>query len=179
MSRRVAAAGASAQTRKVPLKLRFLPLLILLMPLIEIAGFVVVGSQIGVLATIGLVIASAVLGAVLLRVQGLGVVQRIRLAMLEKRTPGRELVHGAMIVLAALLLIVPGFVSDLFGLLLFVPAVREAVFRFLARHVTVITPAGPARSGRRGPSPRQIDLDEEEFRRTADPDGSPWRGRQP
>lgn len=156
-------------------RISFLPLLILALPLIEIAGFVIVGSQVGVLATIGLVLLSAIVGALLLRVQGLGTVQRIRLAMTENRTPGRELVHGVMIVLAAMLLIVPGFFTDIFGILLFIPPVRERVYRFLSRHVTVITPGRPG-AARPAAQPRgQIDLDATDFHRDGGSGDSPWR----
>jgi UPF0716 protein FxsA len=80
----------------------------LAMPFIEIAGFVIVGSEIGVLATLGLVILSAMLGFFLLRVQGFGLLQRIRMESAAGRVPDREMMHGAMIVVAAIMLIVPG-----------------------------------------------------------------------
>ena len=76
----------------------------LAMPFIEIAGFVIIGSKIGVFATLGLVILSAMLGFFLLRVQGIGLLQRIRTETAAGRVPDREVVHGAMLVLAAILL---------------------------------------------------------------------------
>jgi UPF0716 protein FxsA len=157
-------------------RLRFLPLIFLLLPLVEIAGFVVVGRQIGVLWTIALVIAAALAGAALLRHQGLGVMNRIRAEMEAGRDPGREMAHGAMIVLAAVLLLIPGFVTDIFGLLLFIPPVRELAWRFLRRRVDLRTEffsAGGVRNGRgRG---RTIDLGEEDYSSSpANPD-SPWK----
>lgn len=149
-------------------------LIFLLMPLAEIAGFVWVGSHIGVLATLGLVVASAVLGAALMRFQGFGVLRSLRLATEEGRTPGRELAHGVMILLAGILLIIPGFVSDIFGLLLFIPFVRERVWSALQGRIVVMTSTGARGFGGRK-SGRTIDLDADDFSR-APRDDSPWKG---
>ena len=143
------------------------------MPLVEIAAVVVVGSHIGVLATIGLTIATSIVGAVLLRVQGLGAMTRIRTAMERGETPGRDLVHGLMIVAAGLLLIVPGFVTDAIGLLLFLPPVRDLAWRLVRNRVTIVGAApsagayGPFR--RRGDG-RTIDLDADDYERQDGPD---------
>lgn len=114
-------------------------LVMLAMPFIEIAGFVIVGSQIGVLATLGLVVLSAVLGFFLLRVQGIGLLQRIRTEAAAGRAPDREVVYGAMLVLAAIMLIVPGFVTSAAGLLLFIPFVRDLVWEKLLRSRMVVS----------------------------------------
>ncbi|ODT06722.1 MAG: membrane protein FxsA [Mesorhizobium sp. SCN 65-20] len=155
-----------------------LPLLILALPLLEIAGFVVVGSEIGVLPTIGLVLLSAVAGSVLLRVQGFGVMARIRTELEAGRDPSKQLANAAMIVLAGVLLLIPGFISDIVGILLFLPPVREIAWRFLSKRVHFASDfSGFARRGQPGRS-RTIDLDEDEFRRepgtNPNPD-SPWR----
>ncbi|TIY00988.1 MAG: membrane protein FxsA, partial [Mesorhizobium sp.] len=101
------------------MRISLLPLFTLALPLLEIAGFVVVGRQVGALATVGLVLASSIAGALLLRYQGFGVMTRVRAEMDAGRDPSRQLAHGAMIVLAAILLIIPGFITDIFGILLF------------------------------------------------------------
>jgi len=140
-----------------------LPIIILAWPLVEIAGFVVVGSQIGVLATIGLVLATTILGGVLLRVQGFGALTRIREASEQGQSPARDLVHGAMIMLAGILLVLPGFVSDLVGLLLFIPAVREFGWRLVKERIVAADGSGfSAGFGgmRRG---RTIDLDASDY----------------
>lgn len=103
-----------------------LPFLIFLVPILEIATFVVVGSHIGVLATLLLVMATSVAGAALLRIQGLGTLARIRAQVDRGALPDRELAHGAMIFVAGLLLLMPGFLTDVVGLLLFIPPVRDA-----------------------------------------------------
>ncbi len=134
-----------------------LPFLFLVVPIAEITVFLLVGRQIGVLATVLLVVATAIAGSTLLRIQGLGTLSRIRQAMAEGRTPGRDLVHGAMIVLAGFLLLTPGFITDTLGLVLFIPAVRERVFAFIRARITIV-PVSPARE-------QAIDLDSRDWRR--------------
>ena len=155
----------------------FAPLLLLAMPFIEIAGFVFVGSEIGVLATLGLVVLSAVLGFFLLRVQGFGLLQRIRAESAAGRVPDREMMHGAMIEVAAIMLIVPGFVTSAIGLLLFVPFIRDLVWNRFVRNRLVVATASTRYSEAYSPYQRQdnnvIDLDPEDY--TAKPDeNSPW-----
>ena len=113
------------------MRLPLIPLIILALPLVEIATFIGVGSQIGVLTTLGLIFASAFLGIILVRVQGFHTIQRIRAELDSGGSPGRDLVHGMMIVVAGILLIIPGFVTDAIGLLLFLPPVRDFGWRFL------------------------------------------------
>ena len=140
-----------------------LPILILAWPLAEIAAFVVVGSHIGVLATIALVIATSIAGGMLMRVQGLGALRRIQDVTERCELPGRELVHGAMILLAGLLLLLPGFLTDMLGILLFIPPLRDAVWRMLRGRVHIVTAHANFRNAAR--NGRTIDLDEEDFRR--------------
>lgn len=147
------------------MRLSFIPFLFLVVPLTEIAVFVLVGGQIGVLATIGLVIATAVLGTILLRIQGFGVMERIRRSVDAGEVPGRELVHGVMILVAGVLLLTPGFVTDTLGFLLFVPAIRDRGWSFLRERIVVV--AGSATTGPRHARPggRSIDLDADEYTR--------------
>lgn len=149
------------------------------MPLLEIAGFVVVGRQVGALATVGLVLASSIAGALLLRHQGFSVMTRIRAEMDAGRDPSRQLAHGAMIVLAAILLIIPGFITDIIGLLLFLPPVRDLAWRALKGRVVLATnfSTGGFRGRQRD---KTIDLDDGDYSRSDDyargPDhNSPWR----
>lgn len=151
------------------MRISFLPLLLLALPLMEIAGFVIVGRQIGALAVVGLVLASAIAGTLLLRHQGLGAMARARAEIEAGRDPSQQLAHGAMIVLAAILLIVPGFLTDIVGLLMFLPPVRDLAWKFLKSRITVVSGFGMRR-----PRERTIDLDAEEFSRKPNPE-SPWR----
>lgn len=147
-----------------------LPLALIALPLIEIAGFALVGSLVGVLPTVALVVATTVLGAVLLRVQGLGALTRIRATMEAGGAPGRDVVHGLMIALAGLLLVIPGFFTDALGLLLFIPPLRELVWRVLRTRVVVVdTTDGMGARGWRRDGPRTIDLDADDFARRDGP----------
>jgi UPF0716 protein FxsA len=135
-------------------------LMLLALPIAEIAMFIVVGSHIGVLATIALIFASSAAGAVLLRWQGLGAMQRMRIAIERREEPGREVADGMMIALAGLLLITPGFITGALGLLLFIPPVRRIVWNAIGlRFSTVVVRPSGARRG------SVIDLDADEYRR--------------
>lgn len=157
-----------------------IPLLLLIVPILEIAVFIVVGGEIGVLATLALVFATAVLGTILLRLQGFQLIARIRSEMEADRIPGRELAHGAMLLAAGILLLTPGFVTDTLGFLLFVPPLRDAIWKFIAARlkdaVVVRTSGGrPRRPGPRRPgAPDVVDLDPADYERRPDP-SSPWR----
>ncbi len=151
-----------------------IPFLFLFIPISEITLFVLVGGQIGVLPTIGLVILTAAAGSILLRWQGMNALARIQKEIAANRVPGKELVQGVMILLAGLLLMTPGFLTDLLGLLLFIPPVRDAVWRFLSSRVNVQTFGGGfAQDGARRSEPGVVDLDEDEYQREGNPD-SPW-----
>ncbi len=111
--------------------------LFILIPVIEIALFIKVGGLIGLWPTIALVLLSAVLGSTLIRSQGSRTLLQVQQSFRTLNDPTRPLAHGAMILLAGLLLLTPGFFTDALGLLLLIPAVRDWVMRRAARHVTV------------------------------------------
>ncbi|MEX4005962.1 FxsA family protein [Neoaquamicrobium sediminum] len=147
----------------------FIPLLLLALPLAEIAVFVMVGSEIGALATVGLVIATTILGSILLRVQGFGILTRIRETMDAGGSPGRDLVHGVMVLLAGVLLFLPGFVTDALGFLLFIPPIRDLGWRLIRSRITIVTAAAGPGGFRRPGRGRTIDLDEDDFARDDKP----------
>ncbi|MBN9073046.1 MAG: membrane protein FxsA [Rhizobiales bacterium] len=156
-------------------------LLLLALPLLEIATFVLVGGMIGVLPTIGLVLLGAVCGFLLLRSGGLGALARAQEELQAGRDPGPHLVQASMTVVSALLLIVPGFLTDVAGLLLLVPAVRSAAWRLLKRRIAgsasfTVFRGGYGAAGRQADQSAApvIDLDADDFSRTPNPD-SPWR----
>jgi len=156
------------------------PFLLLAIPLAEIATFVVVGSQIGVFPTLAMVLVTAIAGSILLRIQGFGVVRRIQQTMNEGGVPGRDLVHGMMIMVAGVLLLTPGFITDTLGFLLFVPAIRDAGWKFLRSRIVIL--GGPAGAGgrrtdphRRDSGPQTIDLSSDDYSDSGD-ENSPWRG---
>ena len=80
---------------------------------------------------------AALTGLGLLRRQGLSTLARLRAALARDELPATELFHGACVLLAGALLLMPGFLSDVAGLLLFIPALRAALGRRLRRHVSM------------------------------------------
>jgi UPF0716 protein FxsA len=115
------------------------------MPLLEIAVFIEVGGMIGVWPTIGLTIATALAGSLMLRHQGLTALMRARAQMDRGELPARELFEGMFLVLAGALLLVPGFVTDAVGLLLFFPPFRRLLRQLIARQVAAKAARGEAR----------------------------------
>lgn len=156
----------------------FFLLAMLLMPLVEIGVFIAIGSEIGVLWTLALVVLASVVGIAVVRRQSMATFRTARAEAQAGRVPDRALVHGAMIVAAGFLLILPGFVSDAIGLLLLLPPVRDLLWHRLKSRVVVVgsgVPHGyrPGEPARRMPG--VLELDEAEFeRREGDPQ-SPWR----
>ncbi len=134
---------------------------VILLPLIEIAVFIWVGDLIGVLPTILLTVITAMAGTIMLRQQGLSLLMRMQTELDAGRAPGNEVMQGAMIVLASILLLLPGFVTDAIGLLLFVPPVRAALSNFIvSRSNVVIVQGGP---GGRTSDEHVVDLDAEDW----------------
>jgi UPF0716 protein FxsA len=142
--------------------------------LAEIAAFILVGQAIGVPATLGLVLFSMLAGTLLLRRQGLATLAKVQADLGAGRVPARPLAEGAVLALAAVLIIIPGFVSDLAGIALFVPAVRATFWRSIRRRVNYRPPhQKPAAAAR----PAVLDLNPAEYgasQRARDPGGSPW-----
>jgi UPF0716 protein FxsA len=118
------------------------------LPIAEIAAFVIVGGWIGVLGTVGLVLLSAAAGMALLRHQGARTALSLQQAVAGVRNPSIALADGAIVMIAALLLIVPGFLSDAAALALLIPPIRAAVLKAVASRVTVHA-AGPRNGARR------------------------------
>jgi UPF0716 protein FxsA len=116
-----------------------LALIFIVVPFIELYVLLQVGQAIGVLNTIGLLVVVSVVGAWLVKREGIGVLQRAQVTMAEGRVPAAELLDGVLILFAGALLITPGFLSDVLGVLLLLPPVRVAVRgtlrRYLARRV--------------------------------------------
>jgi len=106
-----------------------------LIPLIEIAGFVLIGPYLGVGGTLAFVVLSAVLGTSLLRSEGLATLRRLQSNIAAGATPVPAALDGACRIVAALLLVVPGFFSSAAGLLLLLPPVRRLVVRHLRAKV--------------------------------------------
>ncbi|OWV86075.1 exclusion suppressor FxsA [Rhizobium sp. R635] len=163
------------------MRFSILPAFILLLPLAEIAGFVVVGRALGLALTLALVMLSFVAGVILLRRQGIGILRRMSSEGRNGVMPGRDLLQPAMNVIASLLLIIPGFLSDIIAILILIPPVRDLVWRAVARRFVVVNATGysggPQPDFRdRKPNSKVVDLDEEDYHREPKPN-SPWSGK--
>lgn len=106
-------------------------LLFLVIPVVEVILFVAVGDAIGILPTAVMVVATALLGAGLVKRQGIATWARARGRLEGGQLPGDELAHGAMILVSGALLLTPGFLTDAIGFALLVPALREVIKRQL------------------------------------------------
>ena len=113
-----------------------LVVLFVVAPLVELAVIVQVSGALGVLNTLGLLIAVSILGAWLAKREGLSVLQRIQSALDQGRLPSRDVVDGGLILLAGSLMIAPGFISDCLALLLLIPPTRALARGPLLRYVT-------------------------------------------
>jgi UPF0716 protein FxsA len=129
-------------------------LLLLLFPLAEIATFIIVGGAIGLVRTLGLIIISSLIGMTMLR--DAGVITAIRLQR-EKGNPAAILAEGGTRMLAGLLLLIPGFLTDIAALLVLIPATRTLLFGKLAAAAAA---PGPAQGATTRP-----DVIEGDFRR--------------
>lgn len=110
-----------------------LVLLFLVVPIVELYLIVQVASGIGVLETLGLLILVSMVGAWLVRAQGLGVLARVQGQLAQGNVPGTELVDGLLVLFAGALMLTPGFMTDALGLLLLIPPTR-AIIRTVLVH---------------------------------------------
>ena len=121
-------------------RLALLPIVLLVVPIIEIALFIVIGERIGLGWTLLGILLTAIGGTILLRIQGFRLLERIRGEMRAGRVPGRELAHGFLLLVAGILLLTPGFFTDALGFLLFVPGVRDAIWSGLKARLFALVP---------------------------------------
>jgi UPF0716 protein FxsA len=110
-----------------------LVLLFIAVPIAELYVIIQIGTAIGILPTIALLILDSVLGAALMRAQGRAAWRRFNAAMAEGRVPGREVIDGALVIFGGALLLTPGFLSDILGLILLLPPTRALVRAMLVR----------------------------------------------
>ena len=108
-------------------------LLIIGIPLIEIYLFIKIGSKIGAFNTISLILITAVLGIYYARYEGLNTLKSGMSRMINNKLPLYEILSGATLAFASLLLIFPGFATDIMGVLLIFPPTRKLLFNFLSK----------------------------------------------
>ena len=103
-------------------------LLIILIPVIEIYLFIKIGSQIGALSTILLIFITAIIGVYYAKFEGLNTLKSGFVQLSKNKSPAYEVLSGAAIAIAALLLIIPGFATDILGFLIIFPLTRKIIF---------------------------------------------------
>jgi len=108
-------------------------LTIILVPIIEIYLFIKIGSEIGAFTTIFLIFATAVIGVYYAKYEGINTLKSGFQQLSKKETPAYEVISGAAIAFAALLLIIPGFATDILGFLLIFPITRKFFFNKLSK----------------------------------------------
>ena len=109
--------------------------LIILIPTIEIYLLIKIGSQIGAIITILLIFLTAVVGVYYAKYEGLNTLKSGFVQISKNQTPTYEVISGAAIAIAALLLIVPGFITDTLGFLLIFPSSRKIIFKILTKNM--------------------------------------------
>lgn len=125
-------------------------LILLAVPVIEIALFIEVGGWLGTWPTVGIVILTALIGSILLRRQGLAAMRDFQGRLTSGEDPGMLLAEGAMILFAGALLLTPGFFTDAVGFSMLIPAVRKALWAWGRRHIRVASVHAGASQGPSG-----------------------------
>lgn len=120
-------------------------LLFIIIPAVELVLLIEIGKHIGTLPTIGLIVATGLIGATLARIQGLAVLARLRSDVGAGRLPGDALIDGALILVAGALLVTPGVLTDAVGFLLLIPPTRAGLKRYLKKRFQVAVKDGRAK----------------------------------
>lgn len=144
--------------------MKILFLIFLLVPIIEIYFLIEIGEVIGAIPTVFLVVFTAVLGAQLLRFQGLSALQRVQASMARGEMPAVELLEGVVMLVGGALLLTPGFFTDSLGFICLIPPLRQKIIRHvISRYIRFPDAGGAPPSSSDGP--RTIDG---EFKRLDD-----------
>ena len=151
---------------------------LIVVPIVELYVIIQVGQEIGALPTIGILLLDSILGSLLLRSQGREVWRRFNAALAGGRVPHREIVDGVMVIAGGALLLTPGFLTDVLGLLLLLPptraALRRVVLRVLGRRLVIAAVGGAAgRATRGGRTDRPYDVEGSAVEHEHEPDGRP------
>ena len=109
---------------------------IILVPIIEIYLFIKIGSQIGAFSTIFLIFVTAVVGIIYARYEGLNTLRSGFTQLVKNELPAYEMISGAAIAFAALLLIIPGFATDALGFLILFPITRKFLFKKFSKNIS-------------------------------------------
>jgi len=132
-------------------------LVLVAVPIVEIGLFIELGGLLGLWPTLAIVVATALIGSILLRTQGLSTIEELKRRAESGQNPAGPMAHGALILVAGLLLLTPGFFTDGIGFLLMVPPVRSVIIRWLAMRAEMKLYASAANS------PQAPDIIDAEF----------------
>jgi UPF0716 protein FxsA len=116
---------------------RLLFLLFVIIPIIEISLLMNIGAWIGAWPTIAIVIFTAWLGAKNVRKQGIATFNSVQTKIAQGQAPSNEIIAGVMLLIAGVLLVTPGFVTDIFGLSLLIPQVRQALIKTVKKNIVL------------------------------------------
>ena len=133
-------------------------------PVIELYFMIEVGSSIGAIPTISLVVFTAVLGGLMVRMQGFSTMMRVRSMAERGEIPAVEVLEGAVLLIAGFSLLLPGFFTDALGFLALIPALRRVMILWFLQRAAIIQPARKTESKKR----ESIDVIEGEYRREDD-----------
>ena len=111
-------------------------LIFIVLPALEIFFMIKIGSEIGALSTLSLIFFTAIIGVFFARVQGIQTLKSGLLNLYQNKIPIYELISGASIAFAAVLLIIPGFITDLIGFILLIPFTRKLLFKIIIKNKT-------------------------------------------
>lgn len=125
-------------------------LVFIIIPILEIYLLIKVGSIIGGLTTILLVILTAIIGTHLLRSQGIATLQKVQLSLQQGQMPTEALLEGIFIILGGALLLTPGFVTDTVGFICLIPILRQYLVSWLRNHIQ-LTPSSVSHSSPKSP----------------------------
>jgi UPF0716 protein FxsA len=131
-------------------------LLFAIVPIVELYILIKIGSYIGAVNTVVLVILTALLGVMLVRLEGLRTLRQIQLSLSQGQIPAEELLDGVLIFVGGILLLTPGVLTDLFALVLLVPFTRMHFKRWLRRRYDRMAASGHVRLHYRGDDPRNF-----------------------
>lgn len=143
----------------------WLLIVLVAVPIIEIALFIQVGGVLGFWPTIAIVIATAFLGSWLLRQQGLQTLSRLQASVATGSNPMEQIAHGALILVSGIVLLTPGFFTDALGLALLLPPVRSMAIRWGAARMMASSNinAFAGMAGQPGAGPGRADTVEGDF----------------
>ncbi|WP_317992620.1 FxsA family protein [Bartonella gliris] len=160
--------------KSYPINPRFFIIIALSAVLIEIAGFIFVGKEIGILATLSLIILTTIAGSILLRIQGFSLLKNIQRELIQGHTLENDIINDAFIILGAILLILPGFVSDILGILLLIKPARPVIWHLFSSLSNKMNTHTKNNINTQNESEKIIDLNAEDYQ-VHNTTESPWR----